>query len=90
MTLYTRQYTKLLSPEKRVPRSQIRPRNIYRIVTYKGGEPATKTAETVETTKPRGESDSYAANMGRSQARRRKRGRGTVLASAMGTQDTLG
>jgi len=51
---------------------------------------ATKTAEAVETTKPRGESDSYAANMGRSQARRRKRGRGTVLASAMGTQDTLG
>ena len=46
MTLYTRQYTKLLRPEKRVPRSQIRPRNIYRIVTYKGGEPATKTAET--------------------------------------------
>lgn len=51
---------------------------------------ATKTAEAVETTKPRGESDSYAANMGRSQARRRRRGRGTVLASAMGTQDTLG
>ena len=46
MTLYTRQYTKLLRPEKRIPRSQIRPRNIYRIVTYKGGEPATKTSET--------------------------------------------
>ena len=45
MTLYTRQYTKLLRPEKRVPRSQIRPRNIYRIVTYKGGQPATKQAE---------------------------------------------
>ena len=43
-----------------------------------------------ETTKPRGESDSYAANMGRNQARKRRRGRGTVLASAMGTQDTLG
>ena len=43
-----------------------------------------------ETTAPRGESDSYAANMGRNQARKRRRGRGTVLASAMGTQDTLG
>lgn len=45
MTLYTRQYTKLLRPEKRVPRSQIRPRNIYRIVTYKGGQPANKQGE---------------------------------------------
>lgn len=49
-----------------------------------------KVEETPETTTPRGESESYAANMGRSQARRRRRGRGTVLASAMGTQDTLG
>ena len=45
MTLYTRQYSKLLRPEKRIPRAQIRPRNIYRIVTYKGGTPATKQAE---------------------------------------------
>jgi hypothetical protein len=43
--LYTRQYTKFLRPEKRIPRGQIRPRNIYRIITYKGGQPATKTAE---------------------------------------------
>ena len=42
MSLYTRQYAKLLRPERRVPRSQIRPRNIYRIITYKGGVPATK------------------------------------------------
>ena len=42
MPLYTRQYQKFLRPEKRIPRSQIRPRNIYRIVTYKGGQPATK------------------------------------------------
>jgi len=45
MTLYTRQYTKFLRPEKRIPRAQIRPRNIYRIITYKGGQPATKQAE---------------------------------------------
>ena len=51
---------------------------------------ATKAVESTETTAPRGESESYAANMGRSQARKRRRGRGTVLASAMGTQDTLG
>ena len=43
--LYTRQYTKFLRPEKRVPRAQIRPRNIYRIVTYRDGQPPTKTAE---------------------------------------------
>lgn len=43
--LYTRQYKTFLRPEKRIPRSEIRPRNIYRIVTYKGGEPATKQAE---------------------------------------------
>jgi len=45
MALYTRQYTKFLRPEKRIPRSQIRPRNIYRIVTYKGGQPANKQGE---------------------------------------------
>jgi len=43
--LYTRQYTKFLRPEKRIPRAQIRPRNIYRIVTYRDGQPPTKTAE---------------------------------------------
>tara|TARA_B110000858_G_C17795571_1_gene472237 strand:+ start:926 stop:1450 length:525 start_codon:yes stop_codon:yes gene_type:complete len=42
---YTRQYKAFLRPEKRVPRSQIRPLNIYRITTYKGGEPATKAGE---------------------------------------------
>ena len=45
MPVYTRQYTKFLKPEKRIPRSQITPRNIYRIITYKGGTPATKQAE---------------------------------------------
>ena len=45
MTLYTRQYTKFLRPEKRIPRAQIRPRNIYRIVTYRDGQPPTQTAE---------------------------------------------
>ncbi len=42
---FTRQYVKLLRPEKRISQSQIRPRNIYRITTYKGGNPPTKTAE---------------------------------------------
>jgi hypothetical protein len=45
MPNFTRQYTKFLRPEKRVPRGQLRPRNIYRITTYKGGTPPTKTAE---------------------------------------------
>tara|TARA_Y100000389_G_scaffold1706_1_gene1702 strand:- start:209 stop:754 length:546 start_codon:yes stop_codon:yes gene_type:complete len=45
MSKYTRQYTKFLRPEKRIPRSEIRPRNIYRIVTYKGGQPANKQGE---------------------------------------------
>jgi len=42
---FTRQYKTFLKPEKRIPRSQIRPRNIYRITTYRGGEPATKRGE---------------------------------------------
>lgn len=43
--MFTRQYKSFLRPEKRIPRSQIRPRNIYRITTYRGGEPPTKTGE---------------------------------------------
>lgn len=42
---YTRQYKSFLRPERRVPRSQIRPRNIYRITTYRGGDPPTKRGE---------------------------------------------
>jgi len=42
---FTRQYKTFLRPERRVPRSQIRPRNIYRITTYRGGDPATKGGE---------------------------------------------
>ena len=42
---YTRQYKSFLRPEKRIPRSQIRPRNIYRITTYRGGDPPTKRGE---------------------------------------------
>lgn len=42
---FTRQYKTFLRPERRIPRSQIRPRNIYRITTYKGGDPATKGGE---------------------------------------------
>lgn len=43
--LYTYQYKKFLNPEVRVPRSEIRPRNIYRISTYKTGDPMTKTGQ---------------------------------------------
>lgn len=42
---YTRQYKTFLRPERRIPRSQIRPRNIYRITTYRGGDPPTKRGE---------------------------------------------
>ena len=42
---FTRQYIKFLKPEKRIPRGQIRPRNIYRITTYRGGTPPTKAAD---------------------------------------------
>jgi hypothetical protein len=40
---YTREYKAFLKPERRVPRSQLKPRNIYRITTYRGGEPPTRS-----------------------------------------------
>ena len=42
---YTREYKAFLKPERRVPRSQLKPRNIYRITTYRGGEPSTRSGE---------------------------------------------
>ena len=42
---FTRQYKTFLRQERRIPRSQIRPRNIYRITTYRGGDPPTKGGE---------------------------------------------
>lgn len=42
---FTRQYVKFLKPEVRVSKGQIRPRNIYRISSYRMGEPQTKTGE---------------------------------------------
>jgi len=42
---YTREYKAFLKPERRVPRSQLKPRNIYRITTYRGGEPPTRSGE---------------------------------------------
>jgi hypothetical protein len=42
---FIKQYNQILKPEVRVARSEIRPRNIYRISTYKGGDPITKTGE---------------------------------------------
>jgi len=40
---FTNQYIKFLKPEKRIAKGQIKARNIYRITTYKGGTPATKS-----------------------------------------------
>lgn len=42
---YTRQYKSFLKPERRIGKSLIRPRNIYRITTYKGGQPATRSGD---------------------------------------------
>lgn len=42
---FTRQYVKFLKPEVRVSKGQIRPRNIYRISSYRMGQPQTKTGE---------------------------------------------
>ena len=42
---YTRAYKEMLVPEQRISRGEIKPRNIYRISTYRGGDPATKTGE---------------------------------------------
>jgi hypothetical protein len=42
MRIFTDQYKQILTPEFRVGKSQILPRNIYRISTYKEGVPPTK------------------------------------------------
>jgi predicted small secreted protein len=42
---FTREYIKFLNPEVRVSKGQIRPRNIYRISTYRTGVPPTKTGD---------------------------------------------
>lgn len=42
---FIKQYKEILKPEFRIPRTEIRPRNIYRISTYRGGQPITKTGE---------------------------------------------
>lgn len=42
---YTREYKSFLRPERRISKSLIRPRNIYRITTYRGGQPPTKGGE---------------------------------------------
>jgi hypothetical protein len=42
---FIKQYKEILKPEIRVSRNDIRPRNIYRISTYKGSDPITKTGE---------------------------------------------
>lgn len=42
---YTQQYKQIMQPEKRVGRKDILPRNIYRISTYTGSDPITKTGD---------------------------------------------
>jgi len=42
---YTRKYKEIMRPEVRIGRNEIKPRNIYRISTYKGSKPITKTGE---------------------------------------------
>ena len=42
---FTRQYKELMVPEKRISRNNIVPRNIYRISTYTGSKPVTKTGD---------------------------------------------
>lgn len=42
MRIFTDQYKQILTPEFRVSKSQILPRNIYRISSYKDGVPPTK------------------------------------------------
>jgi hypothetical protein len=39
---YTNQYVQILKPEVRISKTQILPRNIYRISTYEDGDPKTK------------------------------------------------
>jgi hypothetical protein len=43
--LYTNQYKQILRPEVRVGKGEIKPRNIYRISTYEGGNPPTKSGQ---------------------------------------------
>ena len=43
--MYTRKYKELLKPEVRISRGEVLPRNIYRISTYRGSKPITKTGD---------------------------------------------
>ena len=42
---FTRNYTEIMKPEFRVSRGEIRPMNIYRISTYRTGNPITKVGD---------------------------------------------
>lgn len=42
---YTRNYREIMQPEARIGRNTIKPRNIYRISTYTGSKPITKTGD---------------------------------------------
>lgn len=45
MQFYTNQYKEILKPEKRISKSLILPRNVYRISTYIDGNPPTKVGQ---------------------------------------------
>lgn len=45
MQFYTTQYKEILKPEKRISKSLILPRNVYRISTYVDGVPPTKVGQ---------------------------------------------
>ena len=40
---YIREYIQLFGVTKKIPSSRVKPRNIYKIQTYRNGEPSTKT-----------------------------------------------
>ena len=45
MQFYTNQYKEILKPERRISKSLILPRNVYRISTYVDGVPPTKVGQ---------------------------------------------
>jgi len=42
---FTNQYRQIMQPEARVARTAIKPRNVYRVSTYTGSKPITKTGD---------------------------------------------
>jgi hypothetical protein len=44
---YTREYVQLFGVTKKIPSGRVKPRNIYKIRTYSGGDPRTKTGDKI-------------------------------------------